>query len=186
MVLVSKNFNIYQCVRFFCFYRIVAGQNMPPRVSVCLKDGLLRSFLGWTPIILIRYLCRAYQSYYVNLFLLYLKQCMYWFLTSFQFYVERKTGYRFRSLVSVERYLKDPGKRADKKPMLIEYHRPRSKGFSLPDGWIVEGKPRSNSSHIDKVHTSVGLVIFCLRVMVRPLMLFVCLFADLHWARNRE
>ncbi|CAN7033128.1 unnamed protein product [Brassica oleracea var. botrytis] len=73
-----------------------------------------------------------------------------------KFYVERKTGYRFRSLVSVERYLKDPGKRADKKPMLIEYHRPRSKGFSLPDGWIVEGKPRSNSSHIDKTYIEPG------------------------------
>ena len=76
--------------------------------------------------------------------------------------------------------MKDLGKRADKKPMIIEHHRPRSKGFSLPDGWIVEGKPRSNSSQIDKVHTSVGLVIFGLRVMVQPLVMFVCLFADLH------
>ncbi|KAF8102407.1 hypothetical protein N665_0198s0111 [Sinapis alba] len=67
-------------------------------------------------------------------------------------YVERKTGNKFRSLVSVERYLKYPGKRADEQPMLIQYHRGRSKDFSLPDGWIVEGKPRSNSSQIDKTY----------------------------------
>ncbi|CAN7140348.1 unnamed protein product, partial [Brassica rapa subsp. narinosa] len=73
-----------------------------------------------------------------------------------KFYVERKTGYRFRSLVSVERYLKDPGKLADKQPMRLEYNRGRSRDFSLPDGWIVEGKPRSNSSQIDKTYIELG------------------------------
>ncbi|CAH8297308.1 unnamed protein product [Eruca vesicaria subsp. sativa] len=92
-----------------------------------------------------------------------------------KYYVERKTGKRFRSLVSVERYLKDPGKRADEQPKLYEYHRGRPRDFSLPDGWIVEAKPRRSSGHIDKVHTSVGLVIFGLRVMVQLLVMFVCL-----------
>ncbi|KAJ4875117.1 Methyl-CpG-binding domain-containing protein 7 [Raphanus sativus] len=69
-------------------------------------------------------------------------------------YIERKTGNRFRSLVSVERYLKDPGKLADKQPMRIEYG--RSRDFSLPNGWIVEGKPRSNSSQIDKTYIEPG------------------------------
>ncbi|KAL0887228.1 hypothetical protein Bca101_011211 [Brassica carinata] len=71
-------------------------------------------------------------------------------------YIERKTGNRFRSLVSVERYLKDPGKRADEQPMLLEYHRGRSRDFTLPDGWIVEAKPRRNSSHKDKTYIEPG------------------------------
>lgn len=99
------------------------------------------------------------------------------YIGSLQCYIERKTGNRFRSLVSVERYLKDPGKLADKQPMRIEYG--RSRDFSLPNGWIVEGKPRSNSSQIDKVHTSVGFGILWFEYY-GPTVCTVFLFADLH------
>ncbi|XP_006280768.2 methyl-CpG-binding domain-containing protein 7 [Capsella rubella] len=67
-----------------------------------------------------------------------------------KYYVERKTGKRFRSLISVERYLTESRNRADQKLMLLQCKRSHSKDFSLPDGWIVEEKPRKTSSHIDR------------------------------------
>lgn len=73
---------------------------------------------------------------------------------SLQFYVERKTGKRFRSLVSVERYLKQSGNRTDQQQVVLLQHHPvPSKDFNLPDGWIVEEKPRRNSGRIDRVYT---------------------------------
>ncbi|KFK27523.1 hypothetical protein AALP_AA8G394200 [Arabis alpina] len=74
-----------------------------------------------------------------------------------KYYVERSTGKRFRSLVSVERYLNESGNHADhQQPMLLQYHRVNSKDFSLPDGWIVEEKPRINSTHVDKTYIEPG------------------------------
>ncbi|CAA7032160.1 unnamed protein product [Microthlaspi erraticum] len=73
-----------------------------------------------------------------------------------KYYVERKTGKRFRSLVSAERYLNDTKQRADQELMRLQQHRGVSKDFSLPDGWIVEEKPRRNSSHIDRSYIEPG------------------------------
>ncbi|CAL9244294.1 unnamed protein product [Arabidopsis halleri] len=73
-----------------------------------------------------------------------------------KYYVERKTGKRFRSLVSVERYLRESGNRIDQQLMLLQNRRGHSKDFSLPDGWIVEEKPRKNSSHIDRSYIEPG------------------------------
>lgn len=80
---------------------------------------------------------------------------------SLQYYVERQTGKRFRSRVSVERYLKESGNSTGQQLMLVQYHRSPSKDFSLPDGWIVEKKPRSNSSRIDRVLTPLCLWFIC-------------------------
>ncbi|XP_010455539.1 PREDICTED: methyl-CpG-binding domain-containing protein 7-like [Camelina sativa] len=66
-----------------------------------------------------------------------------------KYYVERKTRKRFRSLVSVERYLKESGNHTDQQLMLVQYRR-RSKDFRLPDGWIIEEKPRKSSTQIDR------------------------------------
>nr|VDC79244.1 unnamed protein product [Brassica rapa] len=74
-----------------------------------------------------------------------------------KFYVERKTGKRFRSLVSVERYLKQSGNRTDQQQVVLLQHHPvPSKDFNLPDGWIVEEKPRRNSGRIDRFYTEPG------------------------------
>ncbi|CAH2069391.1 unnamed protein product [Thlaspi arvense] len=73
-----------------------------------------------------------------------------------KYYAEPKTGKRFRSLVSVERYLKESRNRTDEQLMVSQYHRGHSKDFSLPDGWIVEEKPRRGSSHIDKFYIEPG------------------------------
>ncbi|XP_024012173.1 methyl-CpG-binding domain-containing protein 7 isoform X2 [Eutrema salsugineum] len=67
-----------------------------------------------------------------------------------KYYTERKTGKRFRSLVSVERYLQESRNCTDQQLMVLQSHRGLSKGFSLPEGWIVEEKPRRYSSHIDR------------------------------------
>lgn len=99
-----------------------------------------------------------------------------------QFYVERKTGKRFRSLVSVERYLNESGKRNDyqhqQQLVLLQqqHNRVPSKDFNLPDGWIVEEKPRKNSGRIDRVHfTHLPLwFIFGLCLISKPLAA-VCL-----------
>ncbi|KAL1208538.1 Methyl-CpG-binding domain-containing protein 7 [Cardamine amara subsp. amara] len=75
-----------------------------------------------------------------------------------KYYVERRTGKRFRSLVSVERYLKESKNSysTDQQLMLLQYHRSPSKDFRLPDGWIVEEKPRRNTSHIDRSYIEPG------------------------------
>lgn len=79
-----------------------------------------------------------------------------------RFYVERKTGKRFRSLVSVERYLNESGKRNDyqhqQQLVLLQqqHNRVPSKDFNLPDGWIVEEKPRKNSGRIDRFYIEPG------------------------------
>ncbi|VVB16640.1 unnamed protein product [Arabis nemorensis] len=75
----------------------------------------------------------------------------------YTYYVERRTGKRFRSLVSVERYLNESGNHTDQQPlMLLQYHRVNSKDFNLPAGWIVEKKPRRNSTHIDRTYIEPG------------------------------
>ncbi|KAL0709962.1 hypothetical protein Bca4012_016940 [Brassica carinata] len=76
-----------------------------------------------------------------------------------RFYVERKTGKRLRSLVSVERYLKkDSGNRKDHQQLVLlpQHHRVPSKDFNLPDGWIVEEKHRRNYSRIDRFYIEPG------------------------------
>ncbi|KAF8082730.1 hypothetical protein N665_0809s0032 [Sinapis alba] len=75
-----------------------------------------------------------------------------------KFYVERKTGKRLRSLVSVERYLKQSGDRKDQQQLVLlqQHHRVSSKDFNLPDGWIVEEKPRRNSCRIDRSYIEPG------------------------------
>ncbi|XP_010443760.1 PREDICTED: methyl-CpG-binding domain-containing protein 7-like [Camelina sativa] len=67
-----------------------------------------------------------------------------------KYYVEWKTRKRFRSLVSVERYLKESGNHTDQQLMLLQYRRSHSKDFRLPDGWIIEEKPRKSSTQIDR------------------------------------
>ncbi|CAN8301240.1 unnamed protein product [Cochlearia groenlandica] len=69
-----------------------------------------------------------------------------------KYYVEGKTGKRFRSLVSVERYLKESKNLKDQQLTPLHYHHVHSKEFSLPDGWIVEEKPRKHSSQIDRTY----------------------------------
>ncbi|KAJ0261395.1 Methyl-CpG-binding domain-containing protein 7 [Hirschfeldia incana] len=76
-----------------------------------------------------------------------------------RFYVERKTGKRFRSLVSVERYLNESGNRKDHQQQLVllqQHHRVPSKDFNLPDGWIVEEKRRRNCCRIDRFYIEPG------------------------------
>ncbi|VVB17340.1 unnamed protein product [Arabis nemorensis] len=66
-------------------------------------------------------------------------------------------GKAVRSLVSVERYLNESGNHTDQHQlMLLQCHRVNPKDFSLPDGWIVEKKPRRNSSHIDRTYIEPG------------------------------
>ncbi|KAG2297349.1 hypothetical protein Bca52824_044018 [Brassica carinata] len=74
-----------------------------------------------------------------------------------KFYVERKTGKRFRSLVSVERYLKESGNRKDQQQLVLLHHqRAPSKDFNLPDGWFVDEKPRRHSGRIDRAYIEPG------------------------------
>lgn len=98
-----------------------------------------------------------------------------------QFYVERKTGKRLRSLVSVERYLKQSGNRKDHHQQLVllqQHHRVPSKDFNLPDGWIVEEKHRRNSCRIDRVHytTHICVSLVCLLYLNR----YCCLCAQFY------
>lgn len=91
-----------------------------------------------------------------------------------QFYVERKTGKRFRSLVSVERYLKESGNRKDQQQLVLLHHqRAPSKDFNLPDGWFVDEKPRRHSGRIDRVYT-ILISVFGLLVISKTV------FAGLH------
>ncbi|CAA0410934.1 Methyl-CpG-binding domain-containing protein 7 [Arabidopsis thaliana] len=73
-----------------------------------------------------------------------------------KYYVERKTGKRFRSLVSVERYLRESRNSIEQQLRVLQNRRGHSKDFRLPDGWIVEEKPRRSSSHIDRSYIEPG------------------------------
>ncbi|CAH8386463.1 unnamed protein product [Eruca vesicaria subsp. sativa] len=76
-----------------------------------------------------------------------------------RFYVERKTGKRLRSLVSVERYLKqskNPKDQQQQQLVLSQHHPVPSKDFNLPDGWIVEEKHRRNSCRVDRCYIEPG------------------------------
>ncbi|CAN8244415.1 unnamed protein product [Cochlearia groenlandica] len=79
-----------------------------------------------------------------------------------KYYVERKTGKRFRSFVSVERYLKESKNHTyvtpkdEKLTPSSHHHHDHSKDFSLPDGWITEHKPRRDARRVDKYYIEPG------------------------------
>ncbi|KAF3453825.1 hypothetical protein FNV43_RR04266 [Rhamnella rubrinervis] len=88
-----------------------------------------------------------------------------------KYYYEPGTGQMFRSLIAVQKYLRE-GKRdtptattkklraVDKFSMqIMPYTISRTSTFTLPDGWIIEGKRRTNKNYsgiIDKYYIEPG------------------------------
>ncbi|XP_031247599.1 methyl-CpG-binding domain-containing protein 7-like [Pistacia vera] len=83
-----------------------------------------------------------------------------------KYYYEPKTGRKFRSLISVQKYLSGETEYAimpkrvkygnEKHMQIVPFNTKNTSSFGLPNHWIVEERPRRRGSIIDKYYIETG------------------------------
>ncbi|XP_039688947.1 methyl-CpG-binding domain-containing protein 7 [Medicago truncatula] len=69
-----------------------------------------------------------------------------------KYYLEPRTGHKFRSLASVQRYLNAETRDYLPTDRMISENK-NTLSFKLPEGWLVEHRPRpSNPDHVDRCY----------------------------------